>query len=148
MAAAPRQRSQGDAASEAGGEAGPVFTRPNVARSLPRRATKYERELASLWQGLLGVSSVGIDDDFFELGGQSLVAVRLFQRIGKKYGVDMPLSTLFQAPTIAQCATLLRDMLGRPHPGDAEAAAPEPSDCASCRGGGRCHREARNSARW
>jgi thioesterase domain-containing protein/acyl carrier protein len=108
-------------ASEAGVEAGPVFTRPNVAAEFAAPRDEVERELASLWQGLLGVSSVGIDDDFFELGGQSLVAVRLFQRIGKKYGVDMPLSTLFQAPTIAQCATLLRDMLGLAHPGAAEA---------------------------
>jgi len=105
----------------AGDEAGPVFTRPNVGAKFAAPRDEVERELASLWQALLGVSTVGIDDDFFELGGQSLVAVRLFQRIGRKYGVDMPLSTLFQAPTIAQCATLLRDMLGRPHPGDAVA---------------------------
>lgn len=107
--------------AEEGGEAGPVFTRPNVSATFAAPRDEYERELASLWQGLLGVSEVGIDDDFFELGGQSLVAVRLFQRIGRKYGVDMPLSTLFQAPTIAQCAALLRDMLGKPHPGDADA---------------------------
>jgi thioesterase domain-containing protein/acyl carrier protein len=108
--------------SEAGGENGPVFTRPELSATFAAPRDEYERELATLWQGLLGVSQVGINDDFFELGGQSLVAVRLFQRIGKKYAVDMPLSTLFQAPTIAQCATLLRDLLGRPHPGEAGAA--------------------------
>jgi thioesterase domain-containing protein/malonyl CoA-acyl carrier protein transacylase/acyl carrier protein len=117
--------------AEEGGEAGPVFTRPNVSAAFAAPRDEYERELASLWQGLLGVSEVGIDDDFFELGGQSLVAVRLFQRIGKKYGVEMPLSTLFQAPTIAQCATLLRDMLGKPHPGDADAAAPDSATAPS-----------------
>jgi thioesterase domain-containing protein/acyl carrier protein len=81
-----------------------------------------------LWKGLLGVAEVGINDDFFELGGQSLIAVRLFQRLGKKYGVELPLSTLFQAPTIAECATLLRDALGLAHPDDAEpSVAPPPS---------------------
>jgi acyl transferase domain-containing protein/thioesterase domain-containing protein len=108
-----------------GGESGPVFTRPNVSSTFAPPRDEYERELATQWQALLGVSEVGINDDFFELGGQSLVAVRLFQRIGKKYGVDMPLSTLFQAPTIEQSATLLRNLLGKPHPdGAAVDAAP------------------------
>ena len=97
-------------------ESGPVFTRPSVSAAFAEPRDDIERELATLWQGLLGVSQVGIHDDFFELGGQSLVAVRLFQRIGKKYGVDLPLSTLFQAPTIAECATLLRETLGMAQP--------------------------------
>jgi acyl transferase domain-containing protein/thioesterase domain-containing protein/acyl carrier protein len=113
---------------EVGDESGPVFTRPSVSATFATPRDEIERELASLWQGLLGVSEVGINDDFFELGGQSLVAVRLFQRIGKKYGVDLPLSTLFQAPTIAECATLLRDQLGRPHPGDAEVTMTTSAD--------------------
>jgi acyl transferase domain-containing protein/thioesterase domain-containing protein/acyl carrier protein len=103
-------------------ESGPVFTRPSLSATFAAPRDEIERELASLWQGLLGVAEVGINDDFFELGGQSLVAVRLFQRIGKKYGVEMPLSSLFQASTIAECAALLRDTLRRPHPGDTESA--------------------------
>jgi acyl carrier protein len=106
-------------------ESGPVFTRPSVSATSAAR-DDIERELASLWRVLLGVAEVGVNDDFFELGGQSLVAVRLFQRIGKKYGVDLPLSTLFQAPTIAECAALLRGMLGLPHPDDAEPSAVPP----------------------
>jgi acyl transferase domain-containing protein/thioesterase domain-containing protein/acyl carrier protein len=109
-------------------ESGPVFTRPSVSATFAPPRDDVEREIASLWKGLLGVSEVGVNDDFFELGGQSLVAVRLFQRIEKKYGVDLPLSTLFQAPTIAECATLLRDRLGLPQPGDAEPSAAAPAD--------------------
>jgi thioesterase domain-containing protein/acyl carrier protein len=73
---------------------------------------KIERELMTLWSSMLGIAEVGIDDDFFELGGQSLVAVRLFQRMGKHYGVELSLATLFQAPTIAECAALIRERLG------------------------------------
>ncbi|HTQ36348.1 MAG TPA: beta-ketoacyl synthase N-terminal-like domain-containing protein [Steroidobacteraceae bacterium] len=124
-----RLDSEARAALRSGGEeeSGPVFTRPSVSATFAAPRDEIERELAALWQGLLGVAEVGINDDFFELGGQSLIAVRVFQRIGKKYGVDMPLSTLFQAPTIAECAALLRDLLGRPHPGDTQASVPAPA---------------------
>jgi thioesterase domain-containing protein/acyl carrier protein len=94
--------------------AGPVFARPGAGATFVAPRDEIERELVSLWRGLLGVADIGVNDDFFELGGQSLVAVRLFQRIGKKYGVRLPLATLFQAPTIAECATLLRERLGLP----------------------------------
>jgi len=104
---------------------GPVFTRPSVSATYAAPRDEVEKELAGLWQSLLGVAEVGINDDFFELGGQSLVAVRLFQRVSKKYGVDLPLSTLFQAPTIADCASLLRETLGVPQPGN---PAPTPSN--------------------
>ena len=61
---------------------------------------------------MLGVQQVSIDDDFFELGGQSLIAMRLFNRIRKEHGVELPLSVLFQAPTIAATAALLREAKG------------------------------------
>lgn len=102
---------------------GPVFTRPNVSAAFAPPRDDIERELAALWKGLLGVAEVGVNDDFFELGGQSLVAVRLFQRISKKFGVELPLSTLFQAPSIAECAVVLREALGLPAPGAESDAA-------------------------
>jgi thioesterase domain-containing protein/acyl carrier protein len=110
------QEARASLGDEGDDRSGPVFTRPSVSATFAEPRDDVERELASLWESLLGVAQVGIHDDFFELGGQSLVAVRLFQRIGKKYGVELPLSTLFQAPTIAECAALLRDRLGLPQP--------------------------------
>jgi amino acid adenylation domain-containing protein/FkbH-like protein len=69
--------------------------------------TDTERQLCKLWEKLLRVQRVGIEDDFFELGGHSLLAVRLFAQIEKITGRKLPLVTLFQAPTIAQLATVL-----------------------------------------
>ncbi|HEY6728109.1 MAG TPA: beta-ketoacyl synthase N-terminal-like domain-containing protein [Polyangiaceae bacterium] len=73
---------------------------------------ELEATLCQLYQELLGVQRVGAHDDFFELGGQSLMAVRLFNKIRKRYQVDLPLSTLFEAPTPAQCAQVVASELG------------------------------------
>jgi FkbH-like protein len=72
----------------------------------PRNET--ERQLCQLWQELLRTEQVGIKDDFFALGGTSLLAVRLFAQIEKVIGKSLPLVALFQAPTIEQLATMLR----------------------------------------
>ena len=72
-------------------------------------AGDVEAVLAGWWQELLGVERVSPNDDFFELGGQSLIGVRLFSKIKKTYGLHLGLSTLFEARTIAQLAKLVRD---------------------------------------
>jgi len=69
--------------------------------------TDTERALATLWQDLLGVERVGVEDNFFDLGGRSLLAARMFAWIGKEMGQTLPLATLYQAPTIASLAALL-----------------------------------------
>ena len=73
-----------------------------------------ERQLVQIWQKVLCVSPIGIHDNFFELGGHSLLAVQLFDRIAKGTGKELPLSVLFQAPTIAQLATILRQQHWQP----------------------------------
>lgn len=65
--------------------------------------TDLEREIAELWQELLGVSNVGVTDDFFALGGHSLLATQMIMRIRRRHG-DIPLRALFAAPTIAALA--------------------------------------------
>ena len=59
-----------------------------------------EQALIEIWQKVLQISTVGTQDSFFDLGGNSLVAVRLIGEIRSVFNVDLPLITLFQAPTI------------------------------------------------
>jgi len=66
-----------------------------------------ERQLCTLWQELLHIDKVGITDNFFDLGGHSLMAVRLFAELEKTTGRKLPLITLFQAPTVEKLAQLL-----------------------------------------
>jgi amino acid adenylation domain-containing protein len=70
--------------------------------------TRLEKMLSAIWSELLGVKAIGVNDNFFELGGHSLSAVRLFAQIEKRLGKRLPLSILFQAPTVAQLAAVIQ----------------------------------------
>jgi aspartate racemase len=67
-----------------------------------------ELQLTRIWGEVLGIENVGVKDNFFEIGGQSLSAVRLVSQIGKLTGNELPVSALFQGPTVEQLAHLLR----------------------------------------
>lgn len=70
-----------------------------------------EAKLKSIWENVLGVSPVGIDQDFFELGGHSLLATRLIARVERTFGVKLPIASIFQFPSVAEFAPLLRKEL-------------------------------------
>ena len=77
------------------------------AAYVPPRDT-LELELVRLWEEVLAVRPVGVQDSFFALGGHSLLAVRLVARISRRLGRDLPLVELFQNPTIESLAQCLR----------------------------------------
>ena len=66
-----------------------------------------EARLRAIWESVLGVTSLGADDNFFDVGGSSLAAVRVFELIYERLGVDLPLSTLLHAPTTNALAELI-----------------------------------------
>lgn len=74
---------------------------------LAEPSTEAERQLLEVWKRVLGLESVAIDDDFFELGGHSLTAVRLVADVERLMGIRIPMSTLFEAPTVHKLAGLL-----------------------------------------
>lgn len=89
-------------------DSGVKFSRPTLAAAYEAPRDDLEKAVAEIWEDLLGVDQIGINDDFFELGGHSLIAVRLFARVKKLCHVEYPISVLFEAPTIAKCAAMIR----------------------------------------
>jgi thioesterase domain-containing protein/acyl carrier protein len=74
-----------------------------AAYEAPRN--EVERRIAEIWSEVLGVERVGIHDDFFTVGGNSLLSTQAVSRIRKAFGVELPLRELFQEPTVAGLAT-------------------------------------------
>lgn len=69
---------------------------------------ELESRLVQVWEEVLGVRPIGIRSSFFKLGGYSLMIVRLFARINKVLGTSLPITTIFNAPTIEQLAEIVR----------------------------------------
>jgi len=96
------------AAAPAPATDGARFERPALASEYVAPRDPLESALAEIWQELLGIEKVGVQDDFFAVGGHSLIAVRLFAQVKKRLGVDRPISILYEAPTIERFAALVR----------------------------------------
>jgi amino acid adenylation domain-containing protein len=88
----------------------PTFENIQTAHDFVRPHTETEKSLAAIWSELLQVENVGINDNFFDLGGHSLLAFRAVSRIRDGFGVDLPLLTLFENPTIVSLANILTEV--------------------------------------
>jgi thioesterase domain-containing protein/acyl carrier protein len=75
---------------------------------------ELELRLAKLWEQLLEHAPIGINDNFFEVGGHSMLVVRLITKLEKEFDKSLSLALIFHAPTIAQMASVLRDQGWKP----------------------------------
>lgn len=69
--------------------------------------SKSQQIVAEIWKKSLGISNIGLDVDFFEMGGHSLIAVEVMTQLEKESGIKLPLSILFEYPTIRTLSSLL-----------------------------------------
>ncbi len=102
----------------------PAPAMSDVARAEAFVAPRDELEtrLEALWHGVLGGARVGVRDNFFSVGGHSLLAVRLLSRIRKELGADLPVAALMKGPTIELMAAYIRGLEPR---GDSAPTAAE-----------------------
>jgi amino acid adenylation domain-containing protein len=85
----------------------PTSEHMQPAREIVGPRNETEQKLAAIWAEVLSVEEVGIHDNFFEMGGHSLLAIRLASRIRDEFDVDLPIATLFETSTIAGLAEIL-----------------------------------------
>jgi amino acid adenylation domain-containing protein len=91
---------------------------PDNFRLLPdtpfvKPRTDVEKQIAKIWMEVLGRDPVGLKDSFFDLGGDSLMATQILSRLRSVFHVDVPLSTFFDKPIIAELAQEITDAKGR-----------------------------------
>ncbi|MEM7537924.1 MAG: amino acid adenylation domain-containing protein, partial [Chloroflexota bacterium] len=75
---------------------------------VPRTLT--EQKLADIWMDVLGVEQIGLQDNFFEMGGHSLLVVQMIAKVRRQFAMDLPVATLFQFPTLGQFAEQLQQV--------------------------------------
>ncbi|HJT57660.1 MAG TPA: phosphopantetheine-binding protein, partial [Ktedonobacteraceae bacterium] len=76
-------------------------------RAVQEGHTAVQEVLAGIWSEVLGVSRVGLDDNFFEVGGHSLLSTRVAARVYDAFQVELPLRSLFEKTTVSEQAALL-----------------------------------------
>ncbi|WP_028805848.1 phosphopantetheine-binding protein, partial [Streptomyces sp. 142MFCol3.1] len=71
--------------------------------------SEIEEGISAIWGQVLGLDKVGVEDNFFDLGGHSILAVRLISRLQAEYDLDLPVRVAFERPTVAQLAVEIED---------------------------------------
>jgi amino acid adenylation domain-containing protein len=89
----------------------PDAERPALAEAFIAPGTPAETRLASIWTKLLGINRIGINDNYFELGGDSLLATQLASQVRSVFEVELPLVELFRHPTLAEMATSIEEAI-------------------------------------
>jgi aspartate racemase len=87
----------------------PMPTPENLAgfKAIVPPRNDWERQVIEIWENVLNVKPIGIQNNFFELGGSSLLAVQMLSQIEKRWGINLPITTLLQAPTIEALVKVL-----------------------------------------
>jgi len=85
----------------------PSGNRPDLPTDYLAPVTPTQQQLAAIWQSLLGVEPIGLHDDFFRLGGNSLLGLQVLSRLREAFAVEIPLNTLFVQPVLEDLAAWL-----------------------------------------
>jgi amino acid adenylation domain-containing protein len=83
----------------------PDSLRPDLEETFVAPRTPTEQQIADIWTQLLKLEQIGIHDNFFALGGHSLLGTQVISRLRQSFGIELPLQTLFEAPTIAELSS-------------------------------------------
>jgi amino acid adenylation domain-containing protein len=85
-----------------------LFSRPELSSLFVAPRNEIERQIAEVWQAVLGVKEIGVCDSFWELGGHSLLATQIVSRLKERFHIPLPLRALFEMPTIEKLGEKVR----------------------------------------
>jgi acyl transferase domain-containing protein/acyl carrier protein len=103
------------------GHSGEKAQRPGLSTPYEPPGDELEERLAAIWQDLFGIAPIGRDDSFLELGGHSLLAIQMVTQLRAALEVELPVTALFESPTIAQLGKAVRRARGEDDPEEMEA---------------------------
>jgi phthiocerol/phenolphthiocerol synthesis type-I polyketide synthase E len=84
-----------------------LHTRPSLTTVYVPASTEVERVVVNVWQDILGIDQLGIQDNFFDLGGNSLIGLKVISRLKKELNIDIPITALFEGPTVSALAKVI-----------------------------------------
>src|SRR5271154_4318634 len=91
-----------------------TLRQPGSPKAQGAPQTNLQEVLATVWAGSLGIEKVGIEEDFFELGGASVVATQIVSRLREMFQMDLPAILLFETPTIEKLARYMIENEAQP----------------------------------
>jgi amino acid adenylation domain-containing protein len=96
----------------------PAWTRAATANEFAAPSTALERTVAGIWSDVLGIERIGVDDNFFALGGHSLLGMQVMSRLRDELGVALSLRAVFESPTVAGLAAAAQGAPRQPENGE------------------------------
>ncbi|HEX2222947.1 MAG TPA: phosphopantetheine-binding protein, partial [Thermoanaerobaculia bacterium] len=90
---------------------GTAHARPDLATPYAEPESDIEKTVAAVWQEAFGIDRVGIHDNFFDLAGNSLLAVQIVSRLATSFGIKLSITSLLESPTVAELSQRIGDEL-------------------------------------
>jgi acyl transferase domain-containing protein len=114
-----------DAATLGGGlggaHPGESHPRPDLSTPYVEPSTEVEKTIATIWQSTFGIEGLGANDNFFDLSGNSLLAIQIVTRVSAAFEIELTIASLLEAPTIAEMASRIAPLLPGMAPAEAES---------------------------
>ncbi len=95
-----------------------LYSRPELSSTFVAPRDEIERQIAEVWQAVLGVKTIGVHDNFWELGGHSVLATQVVSRLKERFHIPLPLRAIFEMPTIEKLGEKVRLLTQSMNSGD------------------------------
>lgn len=119
-----RSKDEAKAMVEVTGKSASLHTRPILPNPYVAPVNDREKTIAAIWQVALGVDKVGVDDSFFELGGDSLIALQVISQLKEEFKLDIPVVSLYESITVRSLGALISSLKGEDGSADEAGAVP------------------------